>query len=122
MRHRGVVKLDALTVAEVLEFFGGEVRSVVGDDAMRYAETENDGPDKVDNRGSHCICDRDSFYPLCELVHGHQKVCVRRGQISLVARPYRVPIEQTARPGVLSSILKRVRVAWWRTSGTQCIA
>ena len=76
MRHRGVVEPDALILTEVLEFFGGEICSVVGDDAVRYAKAENDGPDKVDSRGSCCICDQDRFYPLCELVYGHQKVCV----------------------------------------------
>ena len=69
-------KPDALILAEVLELFGGEICSAVGDDAVWYAKAENDGPDKVGSQGSCFICDRDSFYPLCKLVDCHQEVSV----------------------------------------------
>ena len=42
-----VVEFDPLVFAEVLEFFCGEVCAVVCDDAVGYAEPEDDGPDEV---------------------------------------------------------------------------
>ena len=48
MCHRGVCDVDSEAFAEVLEFFGDEVRSVVGDDAVRYAKPVDNGFEELD--------------------------------------------------------------------------
>ena len=53
MGDGGVVELDALLLAKVLELLGSEVCSIITDDAMRNAEPEDDGPDEVDGG---CSC------------------------------------------------------------------
>ena len=72
MGDGGVIELDPLLFAEVLELFGGEICSIIGDDAMWHTETEDDGPDEIDGSRCRCVCDWHSFYPLCELVDCHQ--------------------------------------------------
>ena len=57
MSNRGIVEFDPLFSAEVFELFGGEICSVIGDDAMWYTETEDDGPDEVDGSRGRCVCD-----------------------------------------------------------------
>ena len=76
MGDRGVIKLDALLFAEVLEFLSSEVCSVIGDDAMWDTETEDNVPDEIDGSRGCCVCDWHSLYPLCKFVDGHQEVGV----------------------------------------------
>ena len=60
--------------AEVLEFFGCEIYSIIGDDAVRHPETEDDRSDEVQYSCWRHICDWHGFYPLGELVDYHQEV------------------------------------------------
>ena len=73
---RGIIKLDALLFAEVLEFLSGKVCSVIGDDAMWDTETEDDGSDEIDSSRGCYVCDRHGLYLFCKLVDGHQEVGV----------------------------------------------
>ena len=49
MRHRGVADLGAEAVTVGLEGATGELRAIVGDDAVRHAEAANQALDEL-----HC--------------------------------------------------------------------
>ena len=74
MCDRGMVEFDSLVRAEVFELFCGEVRAVVGDDAVGYAEPEEDGSDEVDCGGGSRTCNWYGFDPLGEFVDSDQQV------------------------------------------------
>jgi hypothetical protein len=76
MCHRRVLYLDAELFGELLEFAHGKVGAVVGDDAVWYAISVNDGLEKLDRRSRLLIGDWDGFDPLGELVDGNQQVSV----------------------------------------------
>jgi hypothetical protein len=76
MHHRGVLDLDTELFGEFLKFARGEVGTVVGDDAVRYAVLVDDGLKELDRRGRLLVGDRDSFDPLGEFIHGDQQVHV----------------------------------------------
>jgi hypothetical protein len=76
MRHRCVLDLDAELFGELLKFARGEVGAIVGDDAVWYAVSVDDGFEKLDRRSRFLIGDWDSFDPLGELVNGDQQVSV----------------------------------------------
>ena len=81
MRNRSKAELDAEFFAEDMEFPGGEVAPVVGENAVRDAEATGDAFEELDGRGSRLVGDRNGFYPFGEFVDSHQEVCVptRRG-------------------------------------------
>jgi hypothetical protein len=76
MCHQGVLDLDAELFGKLLKFARGEVGAVVGDDAVRYAVSVDDGLEELDCRGRLLIGDRDSFDPFGELVDSDQQVSV----------------------------------------------
>jgi hypothetical protein len=76
MRHRRVLYLDAELFGELLKFIRGEIGAVVGDDAVWYAISVDDGLEKLDRRSRFLIGDWDGFDPLGELVDGDQQVSV----------------------------------------------
>jgi hypothetical protein len=76
MRHRYVLYLDAKLFGKLLKFARGEVGTVVGDDAVWYAVSVDDGLEKLDRRSRFLIGDWDNFDSLGELVDGDQQVSV----------------------------------------------
>jgi hypothetical protein len=76
MRHQCVLDLDIELFGEFLKFARGEVGAVVGDDAIRYAVSVDDGLEELDCRGRFLVGDWDGFDPLGELVDGDQQVSV----------------------------------------------
>jgi hypothetical protein len=76
MRHRHVLYLDAKLFGELLEFAHGEVGAIVGDDAVWYTISVNDGLEKLDRRSRLLIGDWDGFDPVGELFNGDQQVSV----------------------------------------------
>jgi hypothetical protein len=76
MRHRYVLYLDAELFGELLKFTHGEVGAIVGDHAVRYAVSVDDGLKKLDHHSRILIGDWDGFDPLGELVDGDQQVGV----------------------------------------------
>ena len=67
MSHRGEADLGAHPLAVVLERSTGELRAVIGDDAVRHPETAHDPPNELARR---LRSDGLRFYPLGELVDG----------------------------------------------------
>jgi hypothetical protein len=57
MRHRGVLDLDAELFGKFLKFARGEVGDIVGDDAVRYAVSVDDGLKELDRRSRFLIGD-----------------------------------------------------------------
>jgi hypothetical protein len=76
MRHRCVLYLDAKLFGELLKFARDEVGVVVGDDAVWYAISVDDGLKKLDRHSRFLIGDWDGFNPLRELVDGDQQESV----------------------------------------------
>jgi hypothetical protein len=76
MRHRCVLDLDVEFFGEFLKFARGEVGAVVGDDAIWYAVSVDDGLEELDRRSRFLVGDWDGFDPLGELVDGDQQVTV----------------------------------------------
>jgi hypothetical protein len=72
MRQRCVLDLDAKLFGEFLKFARGEVGAVVGDDAIQYAVSVDDGLEELDRRSRFLIGDGDGFDPFGELVDGDQ--------------------------------------------------
>jgi hypothetical protein len=76
VRHRCVLYLDAKLFGELSKFSRGEIGAVVGDDAVWYAISVDDGLEKLDRRSRFLIGDWDGFDPLGELVDGDPQVSV----------------------------------------------
>ena len=76
MSYRSKVQFDAEFVAEVVEFSGGEVASIVSKDAVWYAESTCDAFEKLHSCGGHLVRDRYCFDPFGELVDCYQKMRV----------------------------------------------
>ena len=65
-----------MLVTVLLNFALGEIRAVVGYDAMRHPEPSDYSPQKIGGSGTVKLFDRFSFNPFCELIYGHKQVCV----------------------------------------------
>ena len=74
MRQRGEVQPYSLLAAETLEDALGEVRAVVGDDAVRVAVAVDDVLEKGDDRLAVPLLDWLGLDPLGELVHRYEEV------------------------------------------------
>ena len=73
MCNRSETELDVEPFAELMKLSGGEVASVISDDAVRHAEAAGDAFEELDSYGSRLVCDWYSFYPLGELVDCNQQ-------------------------------------------------
>ena len=76
MSDRRKIELYAELIAESVEFSRGEVAAVIGEDAVRHAETTSDAFEEVDGSSSELVRDGYSFNPLGELIDCNQQVCV----------------------------------------------
>jgi hypothetical protein len=74
MRHRCVLDLDNELFGEFLKLARGEVGAVVGDDAVRYSVSVDDGLKELDRHSRFLVGDENCFDPLGELVDGDQKI------------------------------------------------
>ena len=66
MSYRSKVELDAEVVAEVVEFSRCKVASIIGEDAVRHAESTGDPFEEFHGRGGRLVRDRYGFYPIFE--------------------------------------------------------
>ena len=72
----GDVEPDAGPAAELGELSLDEVRPVVRDDAVGVSEAVDDSFEELDCCWSIQFLARLGLYPLRELGHGHQQVCI----------------------------------------------
>ena len=70
------VELDVELFAELVEFSGREVASVVGEDAVRDTKAAGDALEELDGCGGRLVGDGDGLYPLGELIDRDKEECV----------------------------------------------
>ena len=76
MSNRSETELDAESFVELMKLSGGEVASVVSDDAVRHAEAAGDAFEELDSRCSCLIGYWYGFNPLGKFVDCYQLICM----------------------------------------------
>ena len=77
----GPVDPDVLLIAELNEFFTGDLRAIICDDGVRYPKAMDDVEEEQHGLLGFDHGDRSSFDPFCELVYGDKQVGVASGRL-----------------------------------------
>ena len=76
MSYRGKTKLGTKGFTVGPEETTGELRAVVGDDAIGYAKTADDAPDELNSCSGRYGVHSFHLCPFCELVNHHEEEAV----------------------------------------------